>query len=77
MMRLLLTADSRIEVPPRLYGGIERIVDVLVRRLRMAGHQVGLVARAGSSCPADAFYPWSGERSQSNADTLSNSWTLW
>ena len=33
-MRLLLTADPEIEVPPRLYGGIERIVDVLVRRLR-------------------------------------------
>ena len=33
-MRLLITADPEIEVPPRLYGGIERIVDVLVRRLR-------------------------------------------
>jgi len=76
-MRLLLTADPEIEVPPRLYGGIERIVDVLVRRLQMAGHQVGLVAKAGSSCPADAFYPWAGERSQSTADTLSNGWTLW
>ena len=31
-MRLLLTADPEIEVPPRLYGGIERIVDMLVRR---------------------------------------------
>ena len=76
-MRLLLTADPEIEVPPRLYGGIERIVDVLVRRLQMAGHQVGLVAKGGSSCPADAFFAWPGERSQSKADTLSNSWTLW
>ncbi|HTE38232.1 MAG TPA: glycosyltransferase, partial [Reyranella sp.] len=76
-MRLLLTADPEIEVPPRLYGGIERIVDVLVRRLQMAGHQVGLVANAGSSCPADTFLPWPGARSQSKADTLSNSWTLW
>ena len=72
-MRLLLTADPEIEVPPRLYGGIERIVDVLVRRLQTAGHQVGLVAKAGSSCPADAFFPWPGERSQSKPDTLSNS----
>ena len=37
-MRLLLTADPEIEVPPRLYGGIERIVDVLVRRLKAKGH---------------------------------------
>ena len=36
-MRILLTADPEIEVPPRLYGGIERIVDGLVRRLRTRG----------------------------------------
>ena len=59
-MRLLLTADPEIEVPPRLYGGIERIVDVLVRRLQAMGHEVGLVAKAGSKCPADAIFPWSG-----------------
>ena len=70
-MRLLLTADPEIEVPPRLYGGIERIVDVLVRRLQ-AGGPSGRPGRArpGSTCPADAFYPWPGQRSQSKADTL-------
>lgn len=71
-MRLLLTADPEIEVPPRLYGGIERIVDVLVRRLRAAGHTVGLVARRGSECPNDAFFSWPGLSSLSRADTLSN-----
>jgi len=75
-MRLLMTADPEIEVPPRLYGGIERIVDVLVRRLRAAGHQVGLVARAGSQCPADAFYPWPGASSLSKWDTLRNTLAL-
>jgi glycosyltransferase involved in cell wall biosynthesis len=76
-MRLLLTADPEIEVPPRLYGGIERIVDVLVRRLQSSGHHVGLVARAGSTCPADAYYAWPGQRSQSKTDTILNSLTLW
>jgi glycosyltransferase involved in cell wall biosynthesis len=76
-MRLLLTADPEIEVPPRLYGGIERIVDVLVRRLRAAGHTVGLVARPGSECPADAFFPWPGLSSLSRRDTLSNTRFLW
>lgn len=76
-MRLLLTADPEIEVPPRLYGGIERIVDVLVRRLKAMGHEVGLVAREGSSCPADAFYPWPGKSSLSRADTFSNIRALW
>jgi len=76
-MRLLLTADPEIEVPPRLYGGIERIVDVLVRRLKAMGHEVGLVAREGSTCPADAFYSWPGKSSLSRADTLSNMLALW
>jgi glycosyltransferase involved in cell wall biosynthesis len=76
-MRLLLTADPEIEVPPRLYGGIERIVDVLVRRLRAAGHTVGLAARPGSECPADAFFAWPGRSSLSRSDTISNMHFLW
>ena len=75
-MRLLLTADPEIEVPPRLYGGIERIVDVLVRRLRAAGHTVGLVARPGSECPNDAFFPWPGLSSLSRRDTVLNTFAL-
>lgn len=75
-MRLLVTADPEIEVPPRLYGGIERIVDVLVRRLRAAGHTVGLVARPGSECPNDAFFPWPGGRSLSRRDTVVNTLAL-
>lgn len=76
-MRLLLTADPEIEVPPRLYGGIERIVDVLVRRLRAAGHIVGLVARPGSSCPADTVFAWPGQSSLSRRDTVTNTRFLW
>jgi glycosyltransferase involved in cell wall biosynthesis len=59
-MRILLTADPLLPVPPGGYGGIERIVDALVRALRARGHRVGLVARAGSTCPSDALYPWPG-----------------
>jgi glycosyltransferase involved in cell wall biosynthesis len=76
-MRVLLTADPEIEVPPKLYGGIERVVDGLVRRLRARGHQVGLVARPGSQCTVDASYAWPGQRSQSVVDTLMNTWMLW
>ena len=75
-MRILVSADPEIEVPPRLYGGIERIVDGLVRRLRARGHQVCLVARAGSQCAVDAFYGWSGASSLSRTDTIKNSLTL-
>ena len=76
-MRILITADPEIEVPPRLYGGIERIVDGLVRHLRARGHKVCLVAKPGSQCPADAFYPWPGASSLSRADTVRNGLTLW
>jgi glycosyltransferase involved in cell wall biosynthesis len=76
-MRILVTADPELEVPPRFYGGLERIVDGVVRHLRARGHQVGLVAKPGSQCEADAFYGWPGASSLSRADTLANSWALW
>jgi glycosyltransferase involved in cell wall biosynthesis len=76
-MRILMTADPEIEVPPRLYGGIERIVDGLVRQLRARGHQVCLVAKPGSTSEADAFYPWPGASSLSRTDTVRNTLTLW
>lgn len=75
-MRLLMTVDPEIEVPPLTYGGIERIVDALVRGLRAEGHHLGLVAKAGSTCPADEIFAWPGGRSQSVQDTLANMWTL-
>src|SRR4029453_9122233 len=77
LMRILVTADPELEVPPRFYGGLERIVDGVVRHLRARGHQVGLVAKPGSQCEADAFYGWPGPSSLSRADTLANSWALW
>jgi glycosyltransferase involved in cell wall biosynthesis len=77
LMRIVVTADPEIEVPPRLYGGIERIVDGLVRRFRARGHHVCLVAKAGSECPADAFHHWPGASSLSIVDSLSNAWALW
>ena len=76
-MRIVITADPEIEVPPVLYGGIERVVDGLVRRFRARGHQVCLVAKPGSECQADVFHPWPGASSLSTADSLRNAWTLW
>ncbi|MBS0219590.1 MAG: glycosyltransferase [Proteobacteria bacterium] len=75
-MRILLAADPEIEVPPRLYGGIERIVDGLVRRLRARGHAVCLVAKPGSTSVVDDFHGWPGRRSQSPMDTVRNAGAL-
>jgi glycosyltransferase involved in cell wall biosynthesis len=51
-MRILMTADPYLPVPPRLEGGIERIVDVLVRGLVRRGHDVTVFAHPASATPA-------------------------
>ena len=76
-MNILLTADPELPVPPTLYGGIERIIDLLVRGLRQRGHRVGLVAHRDSTCVTDAFFAWPGRQSQKTLDTLRNTVQLW
>lgn len=71
-MRILLSADPMIPVPPVGYGGIERIVDSLVRDYRDRGHQVGLVAHPRSTCPAQVRFGWPGLRLGSVVDTWRN-----
>jgi glycosyltransferase involved in cell wall biosynthesis len=51
-LRIAITADPYLPVPPRLYGGIERVVDFLVRGLAARGHQVTLFAHPDSDVPA-------------------------
>jgi glycosyltransferase involved in cell wall biosynthesis len=48
-LRVLLTADPYIPVPPKLYGGIERILDMIARGLADRGHEVLLVAHPESA----------------------------
>src|SRR6476659_9243128 len=47
-MRIAITVDPIIPVPPRVYGGIERIVDFLTRGLVERGHEVTLIAHPES-----------------------------
>ncbi len=75
-MRILLTADPELPVPPRTYGGIERIIGDLVAGLRARGHAVGLVAHPDSTAPTDAMFPWTGKASQNLRDTARNCWVL-
>ena len=76
-MRILLTADPELPVPPGKYGGIERLVDLWRRELRSRGHAVGLVARRDSTAEVDHFFPWPGARSQSTPDAARNALALW
>lgn len=51
-MRIAITADPYLPVPPRLYGGIERVVAMLVAGLIRRGHDVTLIAHPASRTPA-------------------------
>lgn len=74
-MRIALAADPEIPVPPLHYGGIERIVDMLTRKLVERGHAVTLFSHPDSTCPA-ARVAWPGEASGARLDTLRNAATL-
>jgi len=47
-MHIAITADPYLPVPPRFYGGIERVIDLLVRGLTARGHDVTLFAHPES-----------------------------
>ena len=51
-VRLAITADPYLPVPPRLYGGIERVIALLVSGLIRRGHDVTLIAHPQSHTPA-------------------------
>lgn len=74
-MRIAITADPEIPVPPQLYGGIERIIDMLVRGLAERGHEVTLIAHPDSRVPVE-LVPYPGLRPRHPLDTLRNSWTV-
>jgi glycosyltransferase involved in cell wall biosynthesis len=66
-MRILLTADPELPVPPRLYGGIERIIALLVYGFLALGHEVALVANADSTSKPTRFFSWPGRSSRSKS----------
>jgi len=74
-MRIALTVDPELAVPPLHYGGIERIVDMLAVEFARRGHFVTLFANRLSTCPVTRV-PWPGERSNRLGDTIRNAATL-
>jgi len=74
-MDIAITADPMLPVPPRLYGGIERIIDLLVRGLLERGHKVTLFAHSDSEVPC-RHVPYGGTDAQSVVDTLRNTLTV-
>lgn len=64
-MTILFTVDPEIPVPPLNYGGIERIVDSLIRIFKKENHQVYLVANSESTNQfADKIFGWPRNKSK-------------
>ncbi|MBS1834771.1 MAG: glycosyltransferase [Acidobacteria bacterium] len=74
-LRIALTADPELPVPPQFYGGIERVVDMLARELSARGHEVTLFAHPESRTAA-TLRAWPGASSGRAAHTVANAATL-
>jgi glycosyltransferase involved in cell wall biosynthesis len=55
-MRILLIADPLIPVPPKHYGGTERIVALYAEEFSRLGHEVNLIAAEGSQSFGGKLY---------------------
>jgi glycosyltransferase involved in cell wall biosynthesis len=76
-MKIILTCDPEIPVPPTLYGGIERIVDGLARAYSELGHEVYLVAHSQSTCQyVKKIYGWPNSHSRGMKNVLKNAMFL-
>lgn len=71
-----MTADAELPVPPKLYGGIERVVASLIEEYRRLGHEVGLAAHQDSAVAVDYFRPWPGLSSSAKGDSTRNALNL-
>jgi glycosyltransferase involved in cell wall biosynthesis len=70
-LKIAITADPELPVPPKLYGGIERVIDMLVRGLVARGHEVTLFGHPDSDVPC-RLVPYPGSSSLARTDTLRN-----
>ncbi|MCB9283016.1 MAG: glycosyltransferase [Lewinellaceae bacterium] len=72
-MKLLLTADPMLPVPPKEYGGIERIIDGLITEYANLGHEVIILAHPKSTAKqASKIIGWKGLQVNSKVDILKN-----
>ena len=71
-LKIAIIADPEIPIPPLLYGGIERIIDLLIKGLVTLGHEVSLFAHESSVTKAKLF-PYLGKSSTKKLDVLRNS----
>jgi glycosyltransferase involved in cell wall biosynthesis len=59
-LRVGVVAPPWVPVPPPAYGGIETVLDTLVRGLQASGHEVVLAAHPASTAPVRLVGPTTG-----------------
>lgn len=74
-MKIALISDPEIPVPPLFYGGLERIIDMLIDGYDKLGHEVSLFANPESTAKAKLF-PLTGKTCTKPLDILQNSWFI-
>jgi glycosyltransferase involved in cell wall biosynthesis len=74
-LKIAITADPEIPVPPELYGGIERIIYMLVTGLAEKGHDVTLFAHPDSKVPC-RLVKWNARSSNGIGNIIANAATL-
>ncbi|MGI4751815.1 MAG: glycosyltransferase [Janthinobacterium lividum] len=74
-LHIALIADPAIPVPPLYYGGIERVIDLLIRGLKKNGHTVSLFAHRDSLTVADNFFAYPGTN-QSKSSLIKNTFLV-
>lgn len=60
-LHILLVMDPGLLVPPKGYGGIERIVDMIARAYQRKGHLVDLLVTKGSKVDGCTIYGYGDE----------------
>jgi glycosyltransferase involved in cell wall biosynthesis len=56
-MRILIIMDPGILVPPKTYGGHERLVEMFAKEYTRLGHEVHLLVTTGSEVPGCKVHP--------------------
>ncbi len=74
-MRIAITVDPYIPVPPTLYGGIERVVALAVRGLVARGHDVTLFAHPDSRARVP-LVPYGAPPHDSTWNRMTELWQL-
>lgn len=75
-MKILMTCDPEIPVPPGKYGGVERLVSGLCQEYQALGHEVCLIANDASTEPVAKRFGWKVSHSRGLNSIMENGFQL-